>query len=424
MILSLAIFKALVAGLVTAAAWLLDYGFEKRGWPRRWLWITAVVLTCALPLFAVSRDWAPRAQGQPISLGSIENPGTGVIGLLRSDYQQILVTRPQFDGALDNMTLAIRTGGILVLMLGWLAQHMLLRGAHPTTIDGTTIFVSAQSGPAVLGFFKPKILIPEWMTDLPTAVGDLALAHERAHIRAGDPLCFFALLLFATAAADVASIGFVLWQICRFRFAVEVDCDRRVLATVDRQQYAQALLTIARQRCGAFVGAMALVERTSDLERRLRVMTMDRDNARSPRIQLAMLCSFTLLAAAAALDAPLQPYPRLVQWVHTHKETTLAPQVLTRYAGIYVTKAGAQPTQFRVEGSRLVALSAPEAAAFRAGDMFAPTGEDDFLLVTPPRRTTRLSFVDFDKDGRPSRVIENNRGSITVFRRLPDTLQP
>ena len=88
-----------------------------------------------------------------------------------------------------------------------------------------------------------------------------------------------------------AGIGFIFWQFRRFRFAVEVDCDRRVLANADPIAYAQALLTIAGRRCGLLIGAPALVEQPSNLERRIQAMTAEAHRPASLRVQLPVVAA-------------------------------------------------------------------------------------------------------------------------------------
>jgi hypothetical protein len=415
MMLAIAIFKALVAALISLAAWTMERGFEKQAWPRRWLWLGAIVLTCAVPALTILRDCTLTidVQNRPIPANSVENPGAGVIGRFRADYQEVLVRRPQLDGYFDDAARAVRLIGFAALALAWFAQRALLKG-KPATIDGTGVLMSARTGPAVVGFFKPAILVPEWFLGLPRPVRELALAHERSHIAARDPWCLFALLLFIAATADVATIAFLVWQFRRFRFAVEVDCDHRVAAKAGVQEYAQALLAVAQRRCGLLVGAIALVERTPELERRIGVMIARSERPFSRHAQIPIATAIVLVAAAALLDAPLKPYPRLVQWIHSHREIAVAPEVLAGYAGRYA--AGDAAAEFTARGNRLVAVTAADFGPIMPGDGFAPIGAGDFVLVTPPRRTIRLTFVR-SPAGLPATLLENVRGETLALHR-------
>ena len=126
-------------------------------------------------------------------------------------------------------------------------------------------------------------------------------------------------------------------------------------------------------------------------------------------LDAAGLVALGLIAVAGLLDAPLKPYPRLVQWVHSHKEIAVAPDVLRRYAGVY--ESGEAAMRLTVEGNRLVAAEVREAGSIVAGDAFAPVGAGDFLLVTGPRRTIRLTFAD-DAQGHPAKLLQNTRGDL------------
>jgi beta-lactamase regulating signal transducer with metallopeptidase domain len=78
-----------------------------------------------------------------------------------------------------------------------------------------------EIGPAVLGHFRPQIIVPRWVLTAPPAVRSIILMHEQEHIAAGDPL----LLLSAFMLVVVMPWKVPLWwQLQRLRFAMEVDC--------------------------------------------------------------------------------------------------------------------------------------------------------------------------------------------------------
>jgi TonB-dependent SusC/RagA subfamily outer membrane receptor len=133
----------------------------------------------------------------------------------------------------------------------------------------------------------------------------LVLAHEGEHVRAADPrLLAVGALLVALAPWNPA----LWWQLRRLRAAVEVDCDRRVLARhPDVRRYGRLLLDVAARAAGpgALAGSYALAPSFAlTLDRRIRTMT-----SRPPRRPLAHAASalvgaLAVLAAAAALPRP------------------------------------------------------------------------------------------------------------------------
>jgi len=419
MMLSLAIFKLLVAVLISAAAAVLERGLERLTWPRRWLWIAAILLTCTLPPMSISRDGAAARTDQgPLPAGSIANPGTGVVGHIRSDYQHILVDWPQLDQFIAPLSQGLRGFALLLVCFGWLSQRYVLKSTRAGAIDHAPVLLSGSAGPAVVGLMNPRILVPEWLVGMPKPVRDLVIAHERSHIRARDHWLLLGLMLFIAATADLATIGLILWQFSRFRFAIEVDCDRRVLAKADPITYAHVLLTIAERRCGLLIGAPALVEGPSNLERRIQSITSEAQRASSLGVQLPVVLSAVLLLTAARLDAPLAPYPRLVQWIHSHREVALPAEMLAGYAGTYRSEDGLGAVQFAVDGNRLVAVMETGLDTLNSGDAFVPESADDFLLVTPPHRSVRLTFCDIDRYGQSATIAVNDRGRFTTLRRI------
>src|SRR5690606_36437765 len=94
-------------------------------------------------------------------------------------------------------------------------------------LDGRTVLLSPDTGPAVVGAFPGTMVVPEWLVGLPREQRELILRHEEEHLRARDPLLLLAVLVAGVAAPWNPG----LWWIARsMRLAVEVDCDRRVLA--------------------------------------------------------------------------------------------------------------------------------------------------------------------------------------------------
>src|SRR5437868_4243002 len=171
MMLSVAIFKLLVAALISASAVILERSLERLTWPRRWVWIAAIVLTCLLPLMSISRDGAAVRMNQgPLPAGSIANPGTGVIGQARNDYQHILVDWPQFDEVLAPLSQGLRGLAVLLVCVGWFSQRRALKKTRGGAIDDAPVLLSQGAGPAVVGFLNPRILVPEWLAGMPKPV--------------------------------------------------------------------------------------------------------------------------------------------------------------------------------------------------------------------------------------------------------------
>lgn len=113
------------------------------------------------------------------------------------------------------------------------------------------------ASPFVLGLFRPRIYLP---FSLENGERELVLAHERAHITAGDhiikPLGW--LLLAAHWFNPLVWLAYAL--LCR---DIELACDERVvrgLSLSDRADYSQALLDLIRPRGGVRACPLAFGE--------------------------------------------------------------------------------------------------------------------------------------------------------------------
>lgn len=62
------------------------------------------------------------------------------------------------------------------------ALRRLRRGAHRTSLDGVSVLVTPDAGPAVLGFARADVLIPSWLADFDASLRAPALAESNHHL--------------------------------------------------------------------------------------------------------------------------------------------------------------------------------------------------------------------------------------------------
>jgi hypothetical protein len=106
----------------------------------------------------------------------------------------------------------------------------------------------------------------------------MVLRHEQEHIAAHDPLLFVLALFLIALVPWNLPLG---WQLRRLRFAIEVDCDARVVKPgLDPAAYGETLLSVGAHRSAlpfpGALGAIALIEAASQLERRIKVMLLEK----------------------------------------------------------------------------------------------------------------------------------------------------
>lgn len=143
---------------------------------------------------------------------------------------------------------------LLWALVSWLRLRKRVREAVQLEEN---VYECEIASPFVLGLFRPRIYLP---FSLENGERELVLAHERAHITAGDhiikPLGW--LLLAAHWYNPLVWIAYALF--CR---DIELACDERVvrgLSLSDRADYSQALLDLSRPRGGVRACPLAFGE--------------------------------------------------------------------------------------------------------------------------------------------------------------------
>lgn len=143
---------------------------------------------------------------------------------------------------------------LLWALVSWLRLRK--RAREAVRLEGN-VYECEIASPFVLGLFRPRIYLP---FSLENGERELVLAHERAHITAGDhiikPLGW--LLLAAHWYNPLVWLAYALF--CR---DIELACDERVVRSLslsDRADYSQALLDLSRPRGGVRACPLAFGE--------------------------------------------------------------------------------------------------------------------------------------------------------------------
>jgi hypothetical protein len=293
---------AAIGMLLTLGGLALERALRAAALPRRWAWLAAMLLTLAIP--AAMRA-LPR-EVPPASLPKVAAPA-GAAGerLSPADLPLGQSSPRRVDlAALDRPLLlawGAASGATLLVLLAMAAVLRRRRsGWRAAELAGVAVLISRDTGPAVVGLVRSRIVLPEWAAESEPEQRALLLEHETEHLRAGDPR----LLAVGLAALVLAPWNpAVWWQLRRLRLAVEIDCDARVLRRRgDVRAYGSLLLEVGRRASGSALAVAAFSEPASFLERRIRIMTMPRE--RSPWTRAAGFGALALGLAAAACETP------------------------------------------------------------------------------------------------------------------------
>jgi hypothetical protein len=178
-----------------------------------------------------------------------------------------------------------------------------VRRAWPAAeLHGRRVRIAPSVGPAVVGVVNPEIVVPQWLLRRTDEEQSVVVAHESEHLCGRDHL------LLGGATLAVALVPWhpaVWWMLSRLRLAIELDCDARVLRRgVPARRYGAVLIDLAGQCSGFQVGATALADEASHLERRLLAMKPTRSNHVHLRAAVLFVCAGVSLLAACEAKVP------------------------------------------------------------------------------------------------------------------------
>jgi len=294
----------LSATFITFAAALADRLARRMEWPRRWIWLTAMVLSVALPWASIWVPW-----GHPVSSLLLKLP-LSIKGLLITsavfgryvvylDAVSVSLIPPAITKVLIGMQWTFTAAIILTFVVAialCVRWHLRVSRSRwlPADLDGVSVLVSPTLGPAVVGLWRPRMIVPAWLLGADAQERRLILQHETQHLLAGDSrLLAIGLLLVAAAPWNI-----LVWrQYTRLRSAVELDCDARVLALgIDLRDYGETLLHVAARAPQVPLLSAALGTTPSGVERRIRAMTA---HWRRPHLAYAALVVMLMVGATS-----------------------------------------------------------------------------------------------------------------------------
>lgn len=303
----------LVGGLLAVAAWAADALLALYRMPRRWAWVAAALLAVVLPVLALLPGAEPAAGPAPLAVTG-EWVETGVAAHAAAGWDDVVASRfselnrrltvataiPALDRLLAGLWVVVAAA--LLALLGWtMLRFRLARGRwREAVVAGTPVLVTGDDGPAVIGVLRPSIIVPAWLLDADAERQRMVVLHEREHVRRGDHA------LLAGAAVLAAALPWNLplqWVLRRLRVAVEIDCDRRVLAAgAPPRAYGALLIDMAAQTRRMPLAVAHLARGESDLERRIRAMTWKMPRFRPLRAAGGALAAAALVLVACEVD--------------------------------------------------------------------------------------------------------------------------
>jgi hypothetical protein len=302
-----------VSSLLAFTALASEHCLRRRGAALRWLWSGALLGCLTLSVI----PWTQRASAIG-SAGSAADESVSVAGSLLASASSVRWSPDAIALPGSFASDQVWPGRLLTVVWGMLsiAGILFLFGSQRNlrrqrkmwrriTEGGIDALVSRDTGPAVVGFVHPAIVIPEWVFAMDAEQRGLILMHEEEHLRAHDSLH----LALALAALVLMPWNVPLWwQVRRLRHAIEMDCDARVIARCsDRRSYGRLLIEVGQRgsRLGVALGAFS--GSSTSLEKRIRAMFVRNPKDWTMASSASGVVAALLFVFACAVPLPTMP---------------------------------------------------------------------------------------------------------------------
>lgn len=183
--------------------------------------------------------------------------------------------------------------GASMMAIYSVVQYFALRRrlAEAAPLQGEIYLADRISSPFVMGIFQPRIYLP---SSTPMEERRFIVAHERHHIRRGDPLW----KLLGYAALCTHWFNPLVWlAFCLAGKDMEMSCDEAVIKRLGehiRADYSQALLRLATHK--RIVSGMPLAFGEGDTKGRV----MNMAKWKKPKVWVSALCAGLCLVILAA----------------------------------------------------------------------------------------------------------------------------
>jgi bla regulator protein BlaR1 len=311
--------------------------------PRRWIWSVIIPISVFLPgFYRVHNSWsiveAFEQQAAQPSLGH----GLGTASLTVLDpglWGQI----QSYDTSINRVWLTISAILLLsALVNAWRVSRVVglsrRRRGHangPVIVDGVPVVITDLIGPATVGFWHSRVLVPRWVLALPEVQRRYVVRHEEEHRTANDGRLLF-----------VASLSLILipwnlalwWQLRRLCLAVEMDCDSRVVAGLgDATAYGELLVKVAQAASRGPRLQPALLGGVGTLERRLTLLLAPTPLRRVQRFLLPALAIGLLFIVLS------MPHPVLGRGSAHGTATSAATKTAPGIHSVTASSAGQRP---------------------------------------------------------------------------------
>jgi bla regulator protein BlaR1 len=330
-----------VSLLLGLAALALERSARIRQKPTRWLWGASMVASLLVPLVISSISApipplgdvvGPAIPQRLVALRQMTASGRSPSGWLTATAGQISAS-PDLDRVLQVGWSVASTILLLAILAGSAQLDRRRNRWERGSMAGFPVYITEDTGPAVVGLLYQHIVVPRWLTLCPPDVQELVIAHEQGHLEAHDArLVTIALGLLVCMPWNLP----LWWQLRRLRFAVEIDCDARVLRRgYDVSRYGETLIAVGERQSATITMVAAMAEQGSLLEQRIRNMVRKKTRyARTTAVALACL-GIACAVSAAEISPPNKDDVGKSASQESAQERVVDSRMLDGYVGFY-----------------------------------------------------------------------------------------
>jgi bla regulator protein blaR1 len=296
----------MVSSLLSLAALALERSARVRQRPTRWSWAASMMGSLLVPLaMSLASPQIPRLTGvvglampqTAVALRQMTATGRSPSGWPSAIAAPLPASR-DLDRLLQVGWIAASTILLLTILAGSVQLNRRRRGWERGNMVGVPVHISEDAGPAVVGLMRPHIVVPRWLMQRPPDVQELVITHEQSHLEAHDArLVTIALGLLVCMPWNLP----LWWQLRRLRFAIEIDCDTRVLRRgYDVSHYGRTLVDVGERQSATIAVMAAMSEPKSLLEQRIRNML--RKKTKYTHMTAAALAGLGIVFAVGATE--------------------------------------------------------------------------------------------------------------------------
>jgi bla regulator protein blaR1 len=269
------LYVVVITLLLSGAALAAERAARLRRAPSRWIWTVTIVASLVIPTLIASISiqvpnlLAPTVSHKVTALRELTSVQVVPLTWVHEHTGNIVATRRE-NRVLQRTWIAVSVTLLAALVLNGLHLMWRRRRWQVGIVAGASVYVTPNVGPAVVGLLRPRIVVPQWLTDASPSRQAMVIAHEQSHLRAHDPqLLTVTLFLLVLMPWNLP----LWWQLHRLRYAIEIDCDTRVLeGGLDTGQYGKTLIDVSQHPSGYIASVAAMSEPRSFLEERIKIM--------------------------------------------------------------------------------------------------------------------------------------------------------